>query len=210
MQSFNFVVVIRIFSPVESITWHTDCQINCELKFTNMSFTHYLIGVYFFLLLPFSGISQDLELPRLGTFEVDKKSIPEMHDIWKQPDYGRLNQKLKLPKVNSKNYRTPVDMVNVVASLESGKQAGRNQELIDNIRISYGSYRKDGEKSSFRVNSSFHGEREQTEQRFNMPFGACIHGNTQRYCNICSPRAGFRNAAFGPFIHPAARSFYYP
>lgn len=175
-----------------------------------MSFIQYLLGVCFLFLLPFYGFSQDLELPRLGTFQVDKNSIPEMQDIWKRNDYGKLNQKLKLPKVNSKNYRTPVDMTNVVASIESGKQASRNQELIDNIRISYGSYRKEDKKASFSINNSLHGEGIHTEQRFNMPFGTCVHGNTQRYCNICSPRAGFRNAAFGPFGHPATRSLYYP
>lgn len=175
-----------------------------------MSLIQYLLGVCILFFLPFSGFSQDIELPRLGTFKVDKNSIPEMQDIWKRNDYGKLNQKLKLPKVNSKNYRTPVDMANVVASIESGKQAGRNQDLIDNIRISYGSYLKDDKKASFRINNSFREEGMHSEQRFKMPFGTCIHGNTQRYCNICSPRAGFQNATFGTFGHPATRSFYFP
>lgn len=175
-----------------------------------MSFIQYLLGVCFFFFLSFSGFSQDLELPRLGTFKVDKNSIPEMQDIWKRNDYWKLNQKLKLPKVNSTNYRTPVDMGSVVAQIESGRQAGRNQELIDNIRISYGSYLTDDKKASFKINNTLNGEQIYTEQRFNMPFGNCVHGNTQRYCSICSPRARFRNSAFSTFGHPAARSFYYP
>lgn len=174
-----------------------------------MPFIQYLLGFYFFFSLSLSGFSQDLELPRLGTFQVNKNSIPEMQDIWKRDDYGKLNQKLKLPKVNSKNYRTPVDMGNVVAQIESGRQAARNQDLIDNIRISYGSYVKDDKKVSFKINSNLDRERIYTDQRFNMPFSTCIHGNTQRFCGICSPRAGFRNSAFGTFGHPATRSYYF-
>jgi len=175
-----------------------------------MSFTQYLLGVCFLFLLPFSGFSQDLELPRLGTFQVDKNKIPEMQDIWKRSDYGKLNQKLKLPEVNSKNYRTPVDMANVVAQIESGKQAGRSQELIDNIRISYGNYQTEDQKATFRIHNSLYDDGRPSNQKFHVLFDTCIHGNTQRYCRICSPRARFRNSAFGTFGHPATRSFYYP
>ncbi len=171
-----------------------------------MSSIRYLLGVCILILLPFSGFSQELELPRLGTFQIEKSSIPEMKDIWKQSDYENTLQKLKLPKVNSKNYRTPVNMANVVAGIENSKQAAKSQNLMDNIRISsYGSSQKEDKKGSFKLKNSIH-----TELRPNTPFSTCIHGSTQRYCTICAPRTGFGNFGFGTFGHPATRSFYYP
>lgn len=165
--------------------------------------TRFLISVLVLFLISFSGFSQDVEMPRLGTFKVEKNSIPEMQDIWKREDYAKINLKLKLPKVTSKNYRSPVDMASVVARIESSKQAARNQILLDNVRIA--NYQQENKKTTFKIQSNFN-----TDLNQNSLFGTCVHGNTQRYCNICSPRPGFNNFRFGSFGHPATRSFYYP
>lgn len=165
--------------------------------------TRHLIGVFIIFLISLSSFSQEVELPQLGTFKVEKNTIPEMQDIWKRDDYAKIYLKLNLPKVTSKNYRTPVNMISVVAKIENSKQMAKNQGLLDNIRIE--NYRKSDDKATFRVQSNFN-----ADTRINSPFNVCVHGNTQRYCRICSPRTGFGNFGFGSFGHPATRSFYYP
>lgn len=180
-----------------------------------MAAMRYIIVVFILLLFPFSSLAQELEMPRLGTFQVEKNTIPEMQDMWKRNNFNKINHTLRLPSVTSKNYRTPVDMASVVAGIERGKKARRNQDLIDNIRVSYGSYQKDGKKGSFSISPSIH-----TKGNSNMPFGTCVHGYTERYCSICSPQSrfgnfGHRNYGHGNFGrgiygHPQMQSFYIP
>lgn len=170
----------------------------------------YILFGVILLLFPFSSLSQELEMPRLGTFQVKKNSIPEMHDMWKRNNFDKINYKLKLPSVTSKNYRTPVDMANVVAGIEMGRKVGRNQDLIDNIRVSYGSYQKE-DKKGFKITPSVH-----TQINPRVPFGTCVHGYSQSYCNICSPQSRFGNFGghqnFGHSIYgrPQMQSFYIP
>ena len=169
-----------------------------------MTLIRYLaIGIFMLLFFSTSSYSQDIEVPRLGSFQVEKNAIPEMNDIWKRDNYTFIHQKLKLPKVTSHNYRAPVDMTSVVASIENSKQAARNQMRLDNIRLS--NLAKEEESATFRIQSNFH-----ADLHPNSAFGTCVHGNTQRYCSICRPRTSFGNFGFGTFGHPAIRSFYYP
>lgn len=161
---------------------------------------YFLFG-FLLLVSSFSGFAQDLERPRLGTFQVEKNTIPEMQDIWKSNSFNVIHKALKLPKITPKNYRTPVDMVSVVAGIENSKRAGMYQELIDNIRISHGTYQKESNERAVKFNS---------EVIPPSAFGTCVHGNTQRYCGICSPRSRYSNFGFGGFHHPPVRSFYYP
>lgn len=163
----------------------------------------YPISVLILFLFCFSSFSQEVDLPRLGTFKVEKNSIPEMQDIWIRDNYAKINLALKLPKVTSKNYRSPVDMASVVASIESSKQAARSQIVLDNVRIA--NYQQEDKKATFKIQSNFN-----TDLKNSSLFNTCIHGNTRRYCSICSPRPGFNNFGFGAFGHPATRSFYYP
>jgi len=169
-----------------------------------MTIIRYLvIGIFMLLFFSISSYAQDLEVPRLGSFQVERNAIPEMKDIWKRDNYTFIHQKLKLPKVTSNNYRTPVDMTSVVARIENSKQAARNQIQLNNIRLS--NYNKEEDNASLRIRSNFN-----ADVRPIMPFGTCVHGNTQRYCSICTPRTSFRNFGFGSFGHPGTRGFYYP
>src|SRR5690625_1630601 len=143
----------------------------------------YLISVLILFLISFSSFSQEVEMPRLGTFKVEKNTIPEMQDIWMRDDYAKINLKLKLPKVTSKNYRSPVDMATVVEKIESSKQAARNQIILDNVRIA--NYQQEDKKATFRVQSNFNADLNRSRTSL---FNTCIHGNTQRYCSICSTR----------------------
>src|SRR5699024_7875681 len=113
------------------------------------------------------------------------------------------HQKLNLPKVTSNNYRTPVGMTRVVATIEKSKQAARNQTQLNNIRLT--NYNQAEDHASVRIRSNFN-----AGVRPSMKIGTCVHGNTQRYCSICTPRTSFRNFGFGSFGHPGTRGFYYP
>lgn len=170
----------------------------------------YLIALCILLLVTHSSFAQELEVPRLGTFQVKKNSIPEMQDVWKRANYSSVQYSLKLPSVTTENYRMPIDMANVVTKIEKQKQAGISQDLINNIRLSYGTYQKEEKKASLRLNSSF-----QSDVNSRAQFGTCIHGYSERYCSICSPRNRYgsfgRPSFYQNSTHPIMRGqFYYP
>lgn len=168
-----------------------------------MAAIRYIIFGIILSLFSFSSLAQELEIPRLGTFQVKKNTIPEMKDIWKRNNFNKINHTLKLPSVTSKNYRTPVDMASVVAGIENSKKLGKNQELIDNIRVYYGSYQKDDKRNSLKISPSMH-----TEINPRTSFGTCAHGYTQRFCSICSPQGRFGNFGHSIYGRPQMQSFY--
>src|SRR5690625_7261207 len=115
-----------------------------------MTLIRYLaISIFILLFFSTSSYSQDLEVPRLGSFLVEKNAIPEMKDIWKWDNYTFIHQKLKLPNVTSNNYRTPVDMTSAVARIENSKPAARTQMQLNNIRIS--NYNTDKHNAPLRI-----------------------------------------------------------
>ncbi len=165
------------------------------------------ISISFLFLFPFFGLAQDQELPRLGTFEVKRSTLPEMSSLWKRTSYDNITSPLKLPKISSKNYRTPVNMTDVIAGIESRKQAAKSQFSIDKIRVPFGANQleADDRKGSLRLENTIH-----TETTPLMPYGTCIHGSTYSFCRICSPRSGFGNFGFGVYPHVRGGHFYYP
>lgn len=163
----------------------------------------YILYIGILLLFPISGFAQNSEIPRLGTFQLESYSLPEMNDIWKHDYFIRFNSPLRLPKVTADNYQTPVDMTMVVMGIENNKKASINQALLDNIRTPYANlHEKDDGKGRLKLNSSIHSEIMPTSL-----YGTCVHGNNLGYCSICFPRNRFGNMGFG--IYPSRMGHFY-
>jgi len=166
----------------------------------------YIITVVIFF-FSFSSIAQEVKELRLGTFQIQKSKFPELMSDWKSMNFKTFNSPLKLRSVTTDNYRTQVDMSEVVAGIARSKQSSKNQKLIDNIRLPYAHYSKtEDRKGNLRIENSIH-----MEVMPNSLFNICPHGNNRRYCRMCSPHMG--NFGFGIYPYhystPGNRNYLY-
>lgn len=140
---------------------------------------------------------------RIGNFEIEKMGADLKKNMLyiELPSY-RINTSLKLPKINTSNYRQPVNMADIAQADAARQKENKSHKLLQNIRITYGEYNKDGDESGkVKVNSNIFLDAN--------PYGSCPHGRNRSFCSICSPHNLHNRNPFFNNIGTRTHSLYF-